>query len=266
MNLMIDEIGRKDVPCGKCIYCLNSKRNDWSFRLYQEQKQSTSAVFITLTYTDENLTWGASAPTLVKQDFQLFMKRLRKHNEKWKTKIRYYAVGEYGTETQRPHYHAMLFNTHANVLNKLTDIWKLGATHIGECNPATIRYLTKYVINNAQKHQDKLPQFSLMSRKPGIGENYLKHNANYHKATSNLHVINDVGGFQTLPRFYQDKIWTPGEKATIKHEKQRKAEKKRWEQIDSYYAKDKNYFKAEVEHNETKISRMAKELNKKNTL
>jgi len=267
LNLFIDERGRMDVPCGVCHNCLKSKRNDWSFRLEQEQKASRSSYFLTLTYTDENLTWGSIAPTLVKTDLQKFFKRIRKHQQKFKSwKIRYYAVGEYGTKTKRPHYHAMIFNARKETISKLNDLWNLGQTHIAECNPATIRYLTKYVINNIDKNPDGIqPQFSLMSRKPGIGQNYLDKAGKYHLENATLSVINALGTNQKLPRFYQDKIFTPGQKATIKWELQKIAEAKQKEQIDQYAKKGDNFFKLEVDSTEAQIHNINKKLNKKNT-
>ena len=69
------------VPCGKCNFCLSSKRDDWSFRLRQELKVSTSASFITLTYATEKMPVNSSGLLeLRKSDCQAFMKRLRKVN------------------------------------------------------------------------------------------------------------------------------------------------------------------------------------------
>ena len=52
--------------------------------------------------------------TLRKRDYQLFMKRLRKAFPN--DKIRFYAAGEYGPKTLRPHYHAILFGLHLDDL------------------------------------------------------------------------------------------------------------------------------------------------------
>ena len=46
------------VPCGKCPNCLSDRRSDWSLRLQIELSHSTSAHFITLTYSDENLYYN----------------------------------------------------------------------------------------------------------------------------------------------------------------------------------------------------------------
>lgn len=119
--------GRKTrpVPCGKCGACQTSRRNEWTFRIKQEYEVSENGYFITMTYSDENLQYGSTnKPILVKKDFQDFMKRLREYQSGvTKTKIRYYCVGEYGTNTQRPHYHALLFNVHAKTLDEMERLW-----------------------------------------------------------------------------------------------------------------------------------------------
>lgn len=137
------------VPCGKCNFCLSSKRDDWSFRLRQELKVSTSASFLTLTYSTDKLPINPSGHLeLRKSDCQLFMKRLRKVNS---VPLRFYTVGEYGTRTARPHYHSILFNLDPSVRTQLHQIWQLGNVHVGDVTGASIHYVTKYVIN---RHQD----------------------------------------------------------------------------------------------------------------
>ena len=94
-----------EIPCGKCILCRKQKAAEWSLRMYHELSTSQKASFVTLTYDDTKLP---ANQTLVKAHLQNFMKRLRKRIEP--EKLRYYAVGEYGDKTQRPHYHMILFN------------------------------------------------------------------------------------------------------------------------------------------------------------
>ncbi len=106
-----------EVPCGDCIACrLNYSRN-WADRCMLELEYCDSAYFATITYSDfwvPRSNYIASdtgevleALTLRKRDFQLFMKRLRKKFSD--QKIRFFACGEYGSETFRPHYHAIIF-------------------------------------------------------------------------------------------------------------------------------------------------------------
>ena len=103
---------RLTVPCGKCGACKFNRRMEWSFRLAIELRYAHTADFLTLTYSDEIVPKNSfGIPTLKKADYRDFLKRLRKFNDgNKKSRIRYYVVGEYGTETHRPHYHMVLFN------------------------------------------------------------------------------------------------------------------------------------------------------------
>lgn len=107
------------VPCGRCYACLENKRTDWRIRLTEELKGSKSAIFVTLTYSDSSLeytdiitrnkityTKEYTHPIVHKRTIQNYIKRLRKLG----LKFRYYAVGEYGTKSKRPHYHIIFFN------------------------------------------------------------------------------------------------------------------------------------------------------------
>ena len=42
-------------PCGKCPACVANKASQWYTRLLMQQRYSENAVFVTLTYADENL-------------------------------------------------------------------------------------------------------------------------------------------------------------------------------------------------------------------
>jgi len=152
----------------------------------------TDNCFVTLTYDDENLPFGGPRirPTLHRPDFQKFMKRLIK-----KTKpIRLFYCGEYGENTLRPHYHALLFGyrpkdgslySEKNDVNlytslELTNTWGLGHVTFGECTfesaAYTARYITKKINGDLaeQYYQDRTHPFSGMSRRPGIGLTWLE--------------------------------------------------------------------------------------------
>ena len=92
------------VPCRKCIGCRLDYSLQWSTRMLCESKTHKTSSFITLTYNDSHLPLNK---TLIKRHLQLFFKRLRKAYPN--QNIRYYGVGEYGDEGQRPHYHACVF-------------------------------------------------------------------------------------------------------------------------------------------------------------
>lgn len=113
-----------ELPCGHCVGCRLERSRQWANRCLMELEYHDSAYFVTLTYNDDYVprsyyadpATGEAQPslTLCKRDFQLFMKRLRKAFPE--DKIRFFACGEYGPTTFRPHYHAILFGLHLNDL------------------------------------------------------------------------------------------------------------------------------------------------------
>lgn len=197
-----------DVPCGKCGFCLSNKRKEWSFRLQKEYRYHDTSKFLTLTYDSDNLPYdfidGKYYAVLRKKDFQNFMKRLRKAQTQIKNapKLKYYAVGEYGTRTGRPHYHAIVFGLHNRLLDKIGKIWDKGNIDVGEVNNNSIDYITKYVINRYDDLERKHPPFACISK--GIGLKHLE--ANYDKYRTKDVVRSERGFEQVMPRYYRDKL------------------------------------------------------------
>lgn len=157
--------------------------------------------FVTLTYNDDHLPPGG---TLVKSDFQLFMKRLRKKLSARSVQVRYFQCGEYGETTQRPHYHAILFGYRPDdpelfsqdgefplfVSTELSETWGMGHATFGEATfesaAYVARYCTKKITGDAAADHyrvideetgeviDRLPEYSTQSRRPGIGHSWVK--------------------------------------------------------------------------------------------
>lgn len=201
------------VPCGKCPACLKRRANGWAFRLKQHEKICQTAKFITLTYDTEHVPFTEKGfMTLDKTDFQKFMKRLRKHHtmNNLSDKISYYAVGEYGSNTMRPHYHAIVFNMEPELLLKS---WTKGQIHIGDVTGASIAYTCKYInkgkVIPVHINDDRVPEFSLMSKK--LGANYLTPQMlKYHQDDiSRNFVLLEEGIKVAMPRYYREKIYTP---------------------------------------------------------
>lgn len=92
-------------PCGQCFHCRVNQARIWQTRLLLESMTSTDSTFLTLTYDDDNIPWDFN---LDKKHLTKFLKRYRKRMSP--AKIRYYAVGEYGDETFRPHFHLAIFS------------------------------------------------------------------------------------------------------------------------------------------------------------
>lgn len=110
---------------------------------------------ITLTYDDQNVPTNYSVE---KPALQKFFKRLRKSLRG--KKIKYFACGEYGEKTLRPHYHAIIFNhdfpdkrLHAErrghryyKSDALQRLWPFGELNeITDCNWTTARYVAGYI-------------------------------------------------------------------------------------------------------------------------
>lgn len=161
------------VPCGKCMACKISRRKKWSSRCLFESFLHTHACMITLTYDDEHLPADGE---LCPRDLQLYLKRLRARLSP--TKIRYFACGEYGSLTDRPHYHILCFGI-SGVLPEwstaITESWSNGYVHIGDCGLNSIQYVTGYVIKKiAEESRHKTPTYTVMSRRPGIGHDFIR--------------------------------------------------------------------------------------------
>lgn len=136
------------VPCGKCNICLNNRRKEWTIRLKEEFKVTGKALFVTLTYNDDHIPYSSESgcESVSKTDVQKFLKRLRKD-----VKFRYYAVSEYGGQTERPHYHLLLFGLTMKSANLILKAWTLqgqeiGHVQVGVLSEAGIAYAAKYHI------------------------------------------------------------------------------------------------------------------------
>jgi len=190
---------------------------------------ASSAHFLTLTYSEEELPWTDAGPTLVKSDYQKFMKRLRKASGN--ARLRYYMAGEYGTELGRPHYHLLLFNLPKAIKEKaLATIWGKGFIYPGQVEPASIHYVTGYIINkNAYDYAGREPPFARMSRNPGIGKNYLTPQMEKWHVNGLRNFTQINGRMGVLPRYYRDKMFSKEQKAEMSDEAA-------WRGIETYRA------------------------------
>jgi hypothetical protein len=204
--------------------------------------------FVTLTYNDENLPRQGNSTTLIKKDFQDFMKRLREPNQEldWTppTPIRYYHCGEYGDQFGRPHYHAILFNTTFPDLKQiqgkkdlktsriLDSIWGKGFTSVGAVTFESASYVAGYVqkkINGEQKQEhyqivdeetgeyfgQRQQEYSTMSRRPGIAGLWFAKHKNDVYPSDNIH----IRGKEMRPPKYYDRLYEiecPGDMERIK--------------------------------------------------
>lgn len=204
------------VPCGKCAACLSNRRLEWFVRLKEEYKSSLSGWFITLTYDDQHVPVTEDGLlSLDKVDVQLFMKRFRKSIDQ---KVKYFCVGEYGSNYGRPHYHLLLFHyneTKENVQSKIVSAWSLGTVDVGSMSDRAINYVCKYVINRTDNYTGLVPPFILCSK--GIGINYVDKCRSYHlDDLRRCYYVDDGGIRRKLPRYLRNKIYDEEQKLQIK--------------------------------------------------
>ncbi|QCQ84791.1 replication initiator protein [Blackfly microvirus SF02] len=219
-----------EIPCHNCVGCKLEHARQWSIRMMHEARYHPSNCFLTLTYDDQHLPQDYG---LDLRHFQLFMKRLRKSLP---NKIRFYACGEYGDLNGRPHYHAIMFNYDPNdrVLHSrsesgeliyssasLCGLWGHGFATTQDVTRKACAYVARYVTKKIKSsdtfgasryyrvspvdgayHQVR-PEFSVMSRNPGLGTQYAKEfKSDFYP--SGYIVVDGIR--QSPPRFYLSKL------------------------------------------------------------
>nr|DAM15699.1 MAG TPA: Replication associated protein [Microviridae sp.] len=216
------------LPCGQCPACKMTAASSWANRMEMELPYHKNAWFLTLTYDDDHVPWSYNNElgidintgevtvenlTLNFKDLQDFWKRLRRYMEyhgtaeyeiiveedgtqKLKPKFCYFASGEYGGKTKRPHYHAIAYDipikeNELKVYKKkngivyyncewLNKIWGNGHLVIAPAEwkamAYTARYTTKKIYGKGAKEKylemGILPEKCLMSKSPAIGARY----------------------------------------------------------------------------------------------
>ncbi len=156
-----DGIPKSDlqIACGQCYGCRLERSKIWAMRCMHEAKMHTHNQYLTLTYNDEELSKideMGSPGSLHSPHLTNFWKRLRKH----KHKFRYYACGEYGDKSYRPHYHAIAFGLYLSdripykqhngnqlyTSETLNKIWGHGYVVIGNVTFESCAYVARYVM------------------------------------------------------------------------------------------------------------------------
>lgn len=212
------------VPCGQCSGCRADRAHGWSDRLMMESlyQGSERTWCVTLTYDDEHLP-GRDRLVLDREtlqpcvtgcldldDVSSWIKRLRSALNQ--SGIRFYAAGEYGDNTRRPHYHVILFadipdarsvkpvdGEHISLPKGrmwspiVEQTWGKGLTDCSPAGQAAMSYVAGYVTKklygtHERAYQDAVDQFknlcpeitpqppecARMSRRPGLGVPWIR--------------------------------------------------------------------------------------------
>lgn len=194
--------------------------------------------------------------TLNKSHWQKFVKRLRFNMKQKGNKnvVKYYAVGEYGTKRFRPHFHAIMFGVDISDVQDAWDqfsetdmatgevMYRCGHVDVGTVTGASIGYTLKYMhkgrVVPAHPRDDRVPEFSMMSKR--LGDGYLNDESiKYHRSDSTRVYLTNPDGFKvSMPRYYREKIWPNsferraiGKKVAEKHEQDEQARKDAYVQM-----------------------------------
>jgi hypothetical protein len=158
--------------CGRCLPCRINRARVWTTRLLLEQRTHDKNAFVTLTYDDDHLPDDLSVS---KDEMQRYIKRLRK----LVGSVRYFAVGEYGDKSDRPHYHLILFGLDYMDRPAIEKAWRkddtsMGFVMVGDVTKDSARYVCGYCLKKMTSPTDprlkgRGPEFALSSRRPGLG-------------------------------------------------------------------------------------------------
>lgn len=231
------------IPCGQCIGCRLDYSREWANRCVMELGYHKESWFITLTYDNDHVPWSDEFvnpetgellrhQTLVKKDFQDFMKRLRRNYEyKYPDSdpLRFYACGEYGSTSFRPHFHAIIYGLHLDDLviygkneqgdilynsQFISDCWhNKGFAVIGQVTWESCAYVARYIMKKLKGDQAKfyeenhiVPEFTLMSRRPGIARQYYDDHPNMYEFDF-LNLSTPSGGKKIKHPRYFDRLY-----------------------------------------------------------
>lgn len=222
------------IPCGQCIGCRLDRSLQWATRCMHEASMHDNNCFITLTFDDKHLN---EQNTLKVEDFQKFMKRLRKKIEP--NKVRFFHCGEYGEKFSRPHHHACLFGydfpdkelfkvsngVKIYTSKILQELWPFGFSTIGDVTFESAAYVARYVLKKwshekgenlyesmkglsneeAKKkfYGEKKQEYITMSRSPGIGYSWY----NQYKSDIHKHGFLVVNGRKVKPPKYYETLY-----------------------------------------------------------
>lgn len=170
--------------CGRCLPCRLKKRREWTHRIMLEAGLNADNAFVTVTYADDPYSLSPG-------DHRRFMDALRKRLSPMR--VRFYAVGEYGDKSFRPHFHYALFGYPScrgastkpgkyrccSACDLIEEVWGKGLIKNLPLEIGSARYIARYVVKKMTRWDDprlgnRHPEFCRMSLKPGIGYGALK--------------------------------------------------------------------------------------------
>lgn len=196
-----------ELPCAKCLACRHAKAGSWANRVHQEARLHEVNVHLTLTYAPEHYTGQLEA-----DDIDLYLDRLRIAMKRaGLPPLRYFLVGEYGDQTERGHFHMVVFgadfaewSTDAGfdgeqfvVSEKLCRLWGKGHVYVSPFGEGTAAYVAAH---QWKAYEAGRKPFMRCSKKPPIGYEFLRRYAD--DFLRNGFVTDGSGTKQSVPSHY----------------------------------------------------------------
>lgn len=237
------------IKCNRCIGCRADRQREWAIRQVAESLYHDESYFITLTQDDKHIVYSKKGyPTLEKDRLSKFMKTLRQaiKRKHGKDGLRFYGCGEYGSQMGRPHYHVNVFGlplageegriigTSQNYeplwnYDIVSNCWGRGHAVVGKLTSESAAYVAGYVAKKLGElpkpeyweYTGQQPEFTIMSRRPGIGEQYFQDHKEDIYREDLLHL---PGIASAKPPKYYDKLYEKSHSLTdIKYKRQKMA-------------------------------------------
>lgn len=178
-------------PCGGCMSCRLDNLLLWQARINSEWLKYRSS-FVTFTYDDNHLQYGvhnAIMPTLKKEDLSKYLDNVRhkikrvfqenKNLDRQTPNYKYFAVGEYGDNFKRPHYHILYMGIDAFQFQQIfRDSWKNGSVKALPLLPGGVRYVVDYMTKRETGelaktlYEDTYREKPFILSSPGIGQDF----------------------------------------------------------------------------------------------
>lgn len=222
-------------------------------RLQYEALSVRQPLFVGLTYDDEHLPLELDPETVLYENrvyhgaldrshLDKFLYTVRHPLRKAGHILRYYAIGEYGTQLGRPHYHLQWFSdyplgyencmyaqdqdssyckhicktdcVHRHIVNS----WPYGHATSYPCTPADIGYITLLHVTGKEPPFPHLPP-AFQTQSKHLGEFFFTQKQLVEKifVEEKCFFTYTPDGIQTaLPRYYRDRIFTPKEREDLR--------------------------------------------------
>lgn len=219
------------IGCGDCMECRKKKAREWSTRLKEDIRHNKNARFITLTFSNKEITalydeirteaWlNGTEIKGYELDNKAATLGVRRFTERWRKKnkktIRHWLTTEIGHRgTENIHMHGFIW-TNENI-EEIKEKWKYGNIWIGKyVNEKTINYCIKYVTKKDLQHKHYKP---IILTSNGIGKGYTErydHKTNRYTGETTKETYTTRQGTQTqLPMYWRNKIYTEEEREKL---------------------------------------------------